>query len=216
MSWRAHLCALSAAQMRDPVDLDHPITAFIGGVLRAPSIVARHPVPITRNAAASCFDQRVEQPISGAVFGHRQKVFIHAGGNVCASVPASARELGLEVLARACRTSATREEYPRTLREPGARGVIVLSGDRHIGALYRHEAGLARPLIELTASPATRPFPGNREPGPNRIGAVYGMENFGTVDIDWWARQVSLSVRGMNGEPVRRVELGFGVLGVAP
>ena len=48
------------------------------------------------------------------------------------------------------------------------------------------------------------------------IGAVYGMENFGTVDIDWWARQVSLSVRGMNGEPVRRVELGFGVLGVAP
>jgi hypothetical protein len=48
------------------------------------------------------------------------------------------------------------------------------------------------------------------------MGAVYGMENFGTVDIDWWARQVSLSVRGMNGEPVRQVRLSFPELGLEP
>lgn len=109
-----------------------------------------------------------------------------------------------------------RERFLELLERTGARGVVVLSGDRHIGALYRQTHGISRPLVELTASPGTRPFPGNREPGPNRIGAVYGMENFGTVDIDWWARAITLSVRGMNGEAVRRLELGFTELGVQP
>ena len=107
-----------------------------------------------------------------------------------------------------------RERFLELLARSGATGVMVLSGDRHIGALYRQEAGLPRPLVELTASPLNRPYPGNREPGPNRVGAVYGMENFGTVDIDWWARRVALSVRGMNGEPMRRIELGFDELGI--
>jgi len=107
-----------------------------------------------------------------------------------------------------------RQRFLELLERTGASGVMVLSGDRHVGALYRQEAGLTRPLVELTASPLNRPFSGNREPGPNRVGAVYGMENFGTVDIDWWARRVALSVRGMSGEPVRRIELDFDELGI--
>ncbi|MEN9417792.1 MAG: hypothetical protein RI988_1412 [Pseudomonadota bacterium] len=107
-----------------------------------------------------------------------------------------------------------RQRFLSLMSSTGARGVIILSGDRHIGALYRHDMEDGRPLLELTASPATRPFAANREPGPNRVGAVYGMENFGTVDIDWWARQVSLAVRGLNGEPVRRLELHFNELGM--
>ena len=50
-------------------------------------------------------------------------------------------------------------------------------------------------------------FAGNRDPGPLRLGAVYGAANFGTVDIDWWAKDVRLSVRSMNGEPVRQVTI---------
>ena len=107
-----------------------------------------------------------------------------------------------------------RQRFLDLLDLTGARGVILLSGDRHIGALYRDSTGLARPLVELTASPGTRPFTANREPGPNRLGEVYGRENFGTVDIDWTARQVLLSVRGMDGEAARRLTLGFEELGV--
>ena len=44
----------------------------------------------------------------------------------------------------------------------------------------------------------------NREAGPNRLGAVYGAPNFGTIDVDWWERTVTLSLRSENGEPVRR------------
>jgi alkaline phosphatase D len=86
----------------------------------------------------------------------------------------------------------------------GARGVVFLSGDRHVGAVYRAEEGVPYPLTEITSSGINRVFPGNDEPGPNRLGAVYGVANFGTVDVDWWARTLTLSLRGVNGEPVRR------------
>ncbi len=88
--------------------------------------------------------------------------------------------------------------------ETKASGVVLLSGDRHIGALYREGAGTPYPLTEITSSGLNRTFPANREPGPNRIGAVYGAANFGTIDIDWWEGTITLALRAENGEPVRR------------
>jgi alkaline phosphatase D len=93
------------------------------------------------------------------------------------------------------------------MNETAAGGVIFVSGDRHVGALYRRPTGAAYPLYEITASGINMTFPGNRDPGALRLGAVYGAANFGTVDIDWWAKDVRLSVRSMNGEPVRQVTI---------
>jgi hypothetical protein len=42
---------------------------------------------------------------------------------------------------------------------------------------------------------------------------VYGAENFGTIDIDWWAREIRLAVRRVNGEPVREVAIPLSALG---
>jgi len=86
-----------------------------------------------------------------------------------------------------------------------ANGVILLSGDRHAGALYRLDEGVPYPLYEITSSGLNMFYAAAREPGPLRLGAVYGRENFGTIDIDWWAGEVTLSVRALNSEPVRRV-----------
>jgi alkaline phosphatase D len=89
----------------------------------------------------------------------------------------------------------------------GAGGVVFLSGDRHVGALYHRRAGVPYALYEITASGINMTYAANREPGPVRLGAVYGAPNFGTVDVDWWAGEVRLSVRSMNGEPVREVTI---------
>jgi alkaline phosphatase D len=89
----------------------------------------------------------------------------------------------------------------------GAGGVVFLSGDRHVGALYQRRAGVPYTLYEITASGINMTYAANREPGPQRLGAVYGAPNFGTVDVDWWAGEVRLSVRSMNGEPVREVTI---------
>jgi alkaline phosphatase D len=99
------------------------------------------------------------------------------------------------------------------IEETAAGGVIFVSGDRHVGALYQRPTGAAYALYEITASGINMTFAGNRDPGPLRLGAVYGAANFGTVDIDWWAKDVRLSVRSMNGEPVRQVTIPMADLG---
>ena len=60
-------------------------------------------------------------------------------------------------------------------------------------------------LYEITSSGINMTFAAKRDEGPRRLGAVYGAENFGTIDIDWWAGEVRLAVRSMNGAAVRRV-----------
>lgn len=90
------------------------------------------------------------------------------------------------------------------IRDTGAAGVVFLSGDRHIGALYEEREGTPYRLVEITSSGLTESFPGNREAGPNRLGAVWGDVNFGTLDIDWWRGSIALSLRSENGEVVRR------------
>jgi alkaline phosphatase D len=69
-------------------------------------------------------------------------------------------------------------------------GVILVSGDSHVGAHYRKSEGVAYPLLELTASSLNFPWqedlhipPG--PPDPARIGEVFFEANFGAVEIDW-------------------------------
>jgi alkaline phosphatase D len=88
-----------------------------------------------------------------------------------------------------------------------ANGVILLSGDRHVGALYRLDQGVRYPLYEITSSGLNMFYAAASEPGPLRLGALYGRENFGTIDVDWWAGEVRLAVRAVNGEPVREVAI---------
>jgi alkaline phosphatase D len=95
-----------------------------------------------------------------------------------------------------------------TIARTGARGVVFLSGDRHLGAFYRETEGLAYPLHEMTASGLTKSYRSD-EPGPNRIGEVFGEVNFGTVAIDWDAGRVELELRDMLGTPRRQLALGL-------
>ena len=92
------------------------------------------------------------------------------------------------------------------IAETGAKGVIFLSGDRHVGAIY-HRPGVA---YEITSSGLNMTYAAAREAGPLRLGQVYGAENFGTVDIDWWAGRITLTVRTVNGEPARRTVIALG------
>jgi alkaline phosphatase D len=96
-----------------------------------------------------------------------------------------------------------RRKLYELIRQTRAENVIFLSGDRHLGALYRETNGTPYPLTEMTSSGLTKYFPNSREPGPNRLGTVFGRANFGTIDIDWWEKKVRLSVRDEAGQPVR-------------
>lgn len=96
----------------------------------------------------------------------------------------------------------------------GAQGVVFLSGDRHVGALYRQAGGTPYPLFEMTSSGMTHPWREAAEAGPNRLGALFTDFHYGTVDIDWAAGALSLSLRDIGGKPQRTVRIPFNQLKV--
>lgn len=101
------------------------------------------------------------------------------------------------------------------IRRTRAKGVVLLSGDRHVGAMYR-QAGLAPyPLSEMTASSLNLNFVrSDAETGPRQIGRVFTPANFGLVEIDWRGRKVGLSLRDMDGAAVRTLTVPFGEIGL--
>jgi alkaline phosphatase D len=82
------------------------------------------------------------------------------------------------------------------------KSVIFLSGDRHVGAFYRDGA-----LVEITASSWTHTQPLGAfdsgcssatecdEPDPRRDGDFVRVNHFGTLEIDWYGRNVTVALR---------------------
>ena len=109
---------------------------------------------------------------------------------------------------------AERRRLYDLIARSGAKGVIFLSGDRHVGALYNVQpAGMKYSLREITASSLNRPYPNAKERGPHRLGNIYGHENFGTIDIDWEARRVQIDLRDIDGAVVRTLSVPMTSLG---
>ena len=103
-----------------------------------------------------------------------------------------------------------RERLYRLLRDTGARGVVVLSGDRHIGGLYRDPNPLLpHALYEMTSSGVTHPWASASEAGPNRIGPLVRVVHYGLVDIDFEARTLALSLRDVTGRTVHGHTVSF-------
>ena len=98
-----------------------------------------------------------------------------------------------------------RSRLYRLLASTGANGVVFLSGDRHVGAIYRESSDVPYPLYELTSSGITHPWANAAEAGPNRLGELFTEQHYGSVEIDWAARRVQLQLRDQRGA-VRRSE----------
>lgn len=102
-----------------------------------------------------------------------------------------------------------RQKLFDTIRTAGADDVVFLSGDRHIGALYRETPPGLYPLYEVTSSGLNKVYATAKEAGPNRLGDLLAEANFGTIDIDWPRRRLTLALRDMQGEVRRSVDLRF-------
>jgi alkaline phosphatase D len=93
-----------------------------------------------------------------------------------------------------------------------ANGVVFLSGDRHIGALYAEPGIGPYPMFEMTSSGMTHAWAGAKEAGPNRLGELVTENHFGLIDVDWATRRLSLSIRNLAGVSLRRQEIALGDL----
>jgi len=78
--------------------------------------------------------------------------------------------------------------------------VVFLSGDRHIGAVYKSVPSQGYPLFELTSSGMTHAWSDAKEAGPNRRGKLVTQNHVALIDIDWQKRQVQLGFQRTQGE----------------
>lgn len=105
-----------------------------------------------------------------------------------------------------------RQKLYDTISAAGAESLVMISGDRHAGALYLKEGELSYPLWELTSSSLNAPQSKWRaeagitteEAGPYRVGGMYYDTNFGLIDIDWDADTLAFVLKGETGETVRK------------
>jgi alkaline phosphatase D len=73
------------------------------------------------------------------------------------------------------------------IRACEASGVVILSGDRHLGEISYDMEAVGYPLFDVTASGLNQGHQGWRSPEPNskRYAAMPFGNHFGTIEIDW-------------------------------
>lgn len=80
-------------------------------------------------------------------------------------------------------------------------GLLILSGDRHAAGVYKTEHK-GETMWELTSSSLNLTFGTDierataREPDDARVTPFFPIENYGLVDIDWKARQLTMTLKG--------------------
>jgi len=99
---------------------------------------------------------------------------------------------------------AERERLFELIRAQEASGVVIISGDRHLGEISVDNDVVGYPLYDVTASGLNQADLGWRMPEPNvrRHSSLPYGNHFGSIEIDWDAEDpfVSLQLRHEDGE----------------
>lgn len=83
-----------------------------------------------------------------------------------------------------------------------AKGVIILSGDRHIAEISKDTIkGLNYPLIDITSSGLTHSYKSySGEANKYRVSNVVADKNFGILKFDFEKNKVQMEIRGENNQ----------------
>lgn len=91
-------------------------------------------------------------------------------------------------------------KFKEVLKNSNAKGIIVLSGDRHISEFSKSDIdGLNYPLIDFTSSGLTHSYTNfTGEPNTNRIQNVIFTKSFGLVKFDFDSKKITMQMRGVD------------------
>lgn len=106
------------------------------------------------------------------------------------------------------------------IQRTAASGVVILSGDRHLGEISLEPSAVGYPLYDITASGLNQATQGWREVEPNRfrVAALPYGNHFGSVEIDWSAAVplIKLQLRHEDGEIAVQARVPLDVLTAGP
>jgi alkaline phosphatase D len=105
---------------------------------------------------------------------------------------------------------AERERLLALIDRAGIGGLVMLSGDRHSGAVYTATTPGGAKLVELTASSLNRSYGPSRDARlPPLVSGPFHVENYGLIDIDWSGRMMALRLKGMGGATLAELAAPF-------
>lgn len=91
------------------------------------------------------------------------------------------------------------EKFKRLVKTSKAKGVIVLSGDRHISEFSKTQIdGVNYPLMDFTSSGLTHVYSSFKfENNPYRVGEVVPKISFGLLRLDFKTNTITMQMRGI-------------------
>ena len=103
------------------------------------------------------------------------------------------------------------EKLKKLIVKSNAKGVIVLSGDRHISEFSRTNInGLAYPLIDFTSSGLTHSYSSfSGEDNTYRVKDVIATPSFGLLDLNLKSKEVSMKIMGDNGVVLQELKQSY-------
>ncbi len=95
-----------------------------------------------------------------------------------------------------------RQKLYDTIKAAGVNNAVLVSGDRHSGAFYKRDDVVGYPLYEMTTSSLNAPSSIWRarsgetrvEDGPHRLTTMQFEVNYGLMDIDWDAKELTMRI----------------------
>lgn len=103
------------------------------------------------------------------------------------------------------------EKLKRLVVSSKAKGVLLLSGDRHISEFSKVEVeGLDYPLIDFTSSGLTHVYSSfTKEPNKTRVGDVVAEISFGLLNFDFASKTIRMEMRGENNKKQQELTQQF-------
>lgn len=108
-----------------------------------------------------------------------------------------------------------RKRLFQTIKDSGAHGVVLISGDRHAGELSilpaDHPLGVGYPLYELTSSGLnTKMAPNKEEPNPFRLGEKHIVNHYGVIKVNWGsAASISFQLKSVEGDVLQPASINL-------
>jgi len=103
------------------------------------------------------------------------------------------------------------EKLNMLLVESGAKGIMILSGDRHISEFSKTKMeGMQYPLLEFTSSGLTHSYDRFKgEPNAFRVGEVISVPSFGIIGLNLETKEAHLKMLGENGEVYQELKQAY-------
>lgn len=103
------------------------------------------------------------------------------------------------------------DKFKNMIAASKAKGVLILSGDRHISEFSKTKVEkLAYPLIDFTSSGLTHAYSKfSGEPNPYRVGEVVSTESFGLLQFDFKANKVHCKIIADNGQLLGELQQSY-------